>query len=296
MSHIDFEQGVYYPLGGMYTIVQALSEIGKQLGVQYRFNAPVQKIITERSKASGVLVNDTLEPADYVISGADLHFTETQLLSPADQTYPEPYWQNKIAAPTGLLMYLGVRGSLPQLEHHNLLFVEPWQQNFDAIFTNKHWPERASLYVSRTSATDETVAPKGHENIFMFVPLPAGIPEPVDLEAAADSYLAQFAEASNIPDFKKRIVYRSVRSMQYFADDFHAWSGSALGMAHTLRQSAFWRPSAKSKKVKNLFYVGAGVQPGIGLPMCLISAELLIKHMQGDTSTGPLTQLGKYHG
>lgn len=296
LSTIDFQQGVYYPLGGMYQIVTALEKLGAGLGVTYNYDTPVEKIAVKNGRTSGVIVAGELQPADLVISAADLHFTETQLLDRQYQTYPEAYWQNKVAAPSGLLMYLGVRGSLPALAHHNLLFVQKWRQNFEAIFSGDQWPQEASLYVSRTSATDPGVAPEGHENLFVFVPLPAGATEPADVNAAADHYLAQFAAATGITDLQQRIVYRSVRSTRYFSKDFHAWRGSALGMAHTLSQSAFWRPGAQSKKVHGLWYAGAGVQPGIGVPMCLISAELLVKRLTGNYSIGPLTHLGATDG
>jgi phytoene dehydrogenase-like protein len=72
-----------------------------------------------------------------------------------------------------------------------------------------------------------------------------------------------------------------------FANDLNAWSGTALGMAHSLGQSAFFRPRNKSKKVKGLYYAGHNTLPGIGLPMCLIGAELVYKHLAGDKSTTP---------
>jgi phytoene dehydrogenase-like protein len=75
-----------------------------------------------------------------------------------------------------------------------------------------------------------------------------------------------------------------------FADDLNAWKGTALGPAHVLKQSAFFRPGNMSKKVTGLYYVGSSTIPGIGLPMCLISAEVLVKRLRGDTTAGPLPE------
>jgi phytoene dehydrogenase-like protein len=91
---------------------------------------------------------------------------------------------------------------------------------------------------------------------------------------------------SGIADLRSRIVVREVRTPRYFGDAFNAWQNTALGMSHTLRQTALLRPSVKSKKVKNLYYVGGGTQPGIGVPMCLISAQLVYKYLARDWSTG----------
>ena len=98
---------------------------------------------------------------------------------------------------------------------------------------------------------------------------------------------------ADIPDLKERIVYRKIVGPADFARDLHSWHGSALGLSHELKQNAIWRPRNKSKKVRNLYYVGGNTIPGIGLPMCLIGAELVYKHLAGDTSNGPLKSLEK---
>jgi len=291
MSFLDFKQGVYYPRGGMYRVVEALQNIGQKHGVKYHFNAPVTKIIVQNGHTTGIEVDGQTVTADLVVSGADLKFTETKLLSPAAQTYSESYWQKRVAGPSALLMYLGVKGNLPQLNHHNLFFVKEWQQNFADIFETKKWPKNASMYVCKPSATDPQVAPKNHENVFVLVPLPASLSEPEKIGTLADRYLQQLEEMAGIPDLRVRIVYKSYRTPRDFAELFNSWNGTALGMAHLLKQSAFWRPGARSKKVKNLLYVGGGVQPGIGVPMCLISAEVAYKHLTDDHSAGPLAAL-----
>lgn len=299
MSYLDFSQGVYYPRGGMYKVVEALQSVGEKLGVAYHFGATATSIEVESGRATAVQFGKKRVAADLVVSGADLHFTETELLPEAAQTYPAAYWQKRVAGPSALLMYLGVKGDLPQLNHHNLFFVKDWKQNFTDIFEHKRWPKDASIYVCKPSATDNSVAPKGHENVFVLVPLPADTHQPEDLEAAADRYLVQLEKMAKIPDLRQRIVYKSFRGPADFADMYNSWNGTALGMAHLLKQSAFWRPGARSKKVRNLMYVGGGVQPGIGVPMCLISAEVAYKQLVGDHSAGALDALkppkGEWH-
>lgn len=288
MSYLDCKQGVYYPMGGMYTIVDALKKIGDDLGVDYVTNSEVQRIEVLSGVATGVVVDGKTIAADVVISNADLYHTETSLLHEQYQSYPQKYWDKAKAGPSALLIYLGVKGTLPQLEHHNLYFVDQWKDNFVDTFERKKWSKPASLYVCKPSATDPSVAPKNHENVFILVPGPAtDVPE-AELKKLADYYIDKFAERIGQPDLRKRIVYQSQRGPNDFVQQYYAWQGTALGMAHTLRQSAFFRPSNKSKKVKNLYYVGAGTQPGIGVPLCLMSAELVYKHIIGDTTAGPL--------
>ncbi|MCS5735446.1 phytoene desaturase family protein [Herbiconiux sp. CPCC 203386] len=242
--------------------------------------------------------------ADVVVSTADLWHTETSMLLPELQTYPESYWQKKTAGPSALLVMLGVRGELPELLHHTLFFTKDWKADFGQIFGTgpsheTSIPEPASLYVCKPSATDAGVAPEGNENLFVLVPLPAdpsigsgGVDGAGDarVEALADAAIAQVAEWSGVTDLADRIVLRRTVGPADFADDLNAWKGTALGPAHTLRQSAMFRARNVSSKVDGLYYAGGSTTPGIGLPMCLISAELVIKRLHGDTTTTALPE------
>lgn len=288
MSALDFREGVFYPQGGIYTIIERLVKLGEELGVSYHYNAPIEKIVTKDGVSSGILLEDGTEVnADIVISNADLHFTETKLLDKKDQSYPAAHWNKIDPGPSALLMYLGVKGELPNLEHHNLFFIEDWKDNFDNIFTNKKLPTPASIYLCKPSQTDESVAPDGHENVFVLVPLPAS-PDITEnrAEEIADMYLQQIKESFNIPDLQERIVHKKLFTPNDFVDTYNAWQGTALGPSHLLRQSAFFRTPNKSRKVKNLYYVGGFTTPGIGLPMCLIGAELVYKRLAGDKRGG----------
>jgi phytoene desaturase len=201
---------------------------------------------------------------------------------------------------------LGVEGELPQLAHHTLLFTRDWEEGFRRIFgplgarASRGVTDPASLYVSRTSATDGSVAPAGHEALFVLVPVPPDLrlgrggldgrgSPPV--EAIADRAIAQIASWAGIDDLADRVVTRRTIGPADFARDFDSWRGTALGPAHTLRQSAFLRGSTRHPRVRDLLLAGATTVPGIGVPMCLISAELVVKHVRGDRSSGPLQPL-----
>lgn len=287
MGYMDFCQGVFYPQGGMYTIIQAMLKLADQYGVSINTNTTIDQILIEDKKAVGVRVKGGGDiRADVVISNADVYHTETALLPEEDRSYSDKYFNKLTPSPSALLMYLGVRGELPQLNHHNLFFSKDWRKNFGDIIDRKLWPTPASLYVSKPSETDPSVAPPGHENVFVLVPVPAG-PSDLnenELHAYADGYLDQIAQYANIPDLKERIVYKKLFGPNDFESTYNSWQGSMLGPAHTLLQSALWRTPNKSKKVSNMLYVGGTTTPGIGMPMCLISAELVYKRLIGDKS------------
>jgi phytoene desaturase len=300
MSHLDLEDGVLYPMGGFERVIHSIAELAKAQGVTIVTDAPVDRIVVEGGRAVGVEVRGERHDADVVVSAADLHHTETRLLEASQRTYPAAYWEKSTPGPSALLLYLGVEGEVPELEHHTLLFTREWERGFDAIFgDDPHIPSPASLYVCKPSGLDASVAPEGHSNLFVLVPIPAdpslgsgeeGGDGDTALEATADRVIAQIADWTGIPDLADRIVVRRTVGPRDFERDLNSWRGTALGPAHTLKQSAMFRAGNVSKKVDGLYYAGGSTIPGIGLPMCLISAELVVKRLRGDTTAGPLPE------
>jgi phytoene desaturase len=309
MSHLDLEDGVLYADGGFTSVIDSMTEVIKANGVTVVTSARVHKILTQTSskkaRATGVEYVDgagatVVLQADMVVSTTDLHHSETQLLPKELQTYPQSWWDKKTVGPSAVLLYLGVKGEVPELMHHTLFFTKDWEDNFSKIFQDPPVvPNPASLYVCKPSATDDGVAPKGHTNLFVLVPMPADVSlgrggldgkgDPV-VEEIADRSIAQIAAWSGVHDLADRIVLRRSVGPADFQGDLNAWKGTALGPAHTLGQSALFRAGNVSKKVDGLYFAGSSTIPGIGLPMCLISAEVLIKRVRGDVSTSPLPE------
>ncbi len=307
MSWLDLDDGVYYPQGGFGTLVDALVRVAERAGVRLHPSTAATAIEVDRGRGrprvTGVRVRTSagrqeLLGADLVVGAADLHHVETRLVPEDLRTYDESYWQDRDPGPGAVLACLGVRGELPELAHHSLFFTEDWRANFDAIFeTPTRVPDPASAYVCRPSATDPSVAPAGHENLFVLVPVPAdpdlgrggvdGAGDPV-IEQTVDAALAMVSERAGVPDLAARVVVRRTVGPGDFAADLNAWCGGALGPAHVLRQSAFFRAGNSSRRIDGLVYAGSGTIPGIGLPMCLISAELALKRVRGDRTTTPL--------
>ncbi|MCS4490565.1 phytoene desaturase family protein [Corynebacterium sp. ES2794-CONJ1] len=311
MSYTDLDLGVKYPQGGFMAVAKAIHRLAEHHGAIFRFNTSVVAITTENKKATGLRVRNEdgdLEelPADIVVSSADLHHTETRLLPTELRTYSDAYFGKKNPGIGTVLLLLGVRGRLPELDHHNLLFSRDWSHDFDAVFSgpSDQRPLEASrsIYISMPSKTDPEVAPEDHENLFVLIPAPArttfgygdAYREQADpaISAIADAAIEQIAAWTKVPDLAERIVVRKSLGPSDFAEHFHAWRGGSIGPAHTLSQSAFFRGKNKSSKVADLYYAGATTLPGVGVPMCLISAENVLKRINGDTSPGPLDTVG----
>ncbi|GMA24994.1 hypothetical protein GCM10025864_27530 [Luteimicrobium album] len=307
MSHLDLVEGVRYPRGGFGTLAAALERLAVARGVTIRTLTEAERVVVDpvtpdpsvapgwrgrrraRGTVRGVVVRDRatgtaeLLDADVVVAAGDLHHAETCLLPAPYRTYPERWWRRRDPGPGAVLVCLGVRGRLDALAHHSLVFTADWRANFDAVFgPHRAVPDPASYYVCRPTATDATVAPAGHENLFVLVPVPPdpGLrPDDPRVTALVDRVLADLGRRAGVDDLAARVVVRRVLTPSWFAEHLHAWSGGALGPAHTLRQSALLRGRNASARVDGLVYAGGSTIPGVGLPMCLISAELAARRV-----------------
>lgn len=316
MSHVDLVDGVFYPQGGFSEFVRVLERLATDNGARITYGATVHRIavrgrrrahpLSRRGEVRGVEWSDGdgehRTPASIVVSAADLHHTETQLLDVPYRTYPERTWRHTVPGPSAVLVMLGVRGRIDEVGHHSLLLGSDWERSLDAVFGGSPTGTRTSLYVCRPSATDPGVAPRGHENLFLLVPVSGEIglgrgsgypgvarhsPDPA-VERIADDAIAQVAAWAGLPDLAERVVVRHTLGPGDFGADYSSWRDGMLGPSHVLRQSALWRRGPVSRRVEGLYYAGGTVTPGVGVPMCLISAELVLKTVRGDASAQAL--------
>lgn len=292
MNHVDFNLGVWYPDGGIYELVKALKNIAEKHGTKFIVNAPVDKIIVEDGVAKGIeLESGEVILADIVVSNADRQHTDSMLLDKEYREYSPRYWKSRLLAPSAYIMYLGINKKVPELTHHNLLFSKDWRKNFHQIFKKPTWPEDPSLYVCAPSVSDDNVAPVGKENVFVLVPLASGLEGTADERREFGNKVIDIMDEYMAPGIKSHIEYRKDFSVKEFRERYNAFNGSALGLAHNLLQTAIFRPNNINKKVKNLYYVGADTNPGIGMPVCLISAELAYKRIYNITDPEPLSKI-----
>jgi len=284
MSHVDFNLGVHYPENGMRSVVDACVDLGEELGVDYVTDAEVSAVCNRKGGFTVESTAGTFE-ADRVVSDADYAHTEQELLPEHERQYDADYWDARTYAPSAFLLYMGVEGDVDPLEHHTLVLPEDWSPHFEQIFDEPAWPENPAYYLCVPSETDDDVAPEGHSNLFALVPIAPGLD---DSEAVRTWYrdllLDDIAEHTGV-DLRDRIVFEESFSVSEFADRYNSQRGTALGMAHTLRQTALLRPPHRSEACPGLYFTGSYTTPGIGVPMCLISGEHTADALVGDVRT-----------
>ncbi len=275
MNYGGYALGTWYPMGGFYELVLAMQKIGEKQGVHFHFNRSVEKIIVQENQVTSLLVDGEIIAFDAVIGSSDYHHTE-QLLEEKLRNYSDDYWSSKTFAPSCLIYYLGFNEVIPNLKHHTLFFEHDLDDHVDAIYNNKRWPEKPLFYVCCPSKTDLNVAPAGHENVFLLMPLATGIS---DKEVIREHYFSEMMNRLEnhvgVENLRAKIDFKRSYCVSDFVDDYNAYQGNAYGLANTLSQTAVRKPSIKNKKLNNLFYTGQLTVPGPGVPPSIISGKIV---------------------
>jgi len=280
MNYADIVGGTWYPKGGMFSIVKAMQQLAEELGVEFRFEEAANEIVIEKGKAKKLVTDKGQYTADAIISGADYQFTESQLLPQEYRTYKEAYWDKKVLAPSCLLYYIGLNKKLDNVLHHSLFFDVHFDAHAKEIYLDPQWPKEPLFYLSVSSKTDDTVAPVACENLVILIPVASGLNG--DTEDVREHYFKKIIkrlEKHTGQTITDSIIYKKSFSVSDFITEYNSYKGNAYGLANTLRQTAFFKPSCRSKKVSNLFFTGQFTVPGPGVPPSLISGEVVSKQV-----------------
>ncbi len=282
MNYADIKLGTWYPIGGMYKIIEGMVSLATDLGVKIAMNEEVVKIEVNNNQVSEVHTSRNSYAADVCVAGADYHHVEKDLLDPEFRNYNEEYWDSKVFAPSAVIFYLGVNKKIKNLLHHNLFFDEDFSAHVEEIYKDPSWPEKPLFYACVPSKTDPNVAPKDCENLFILIPVATGL---IESETIISNYYDQvIRRLENFTGEKIRdhVIYKSSFSHRDFISSYNSYKGNAYGLANTLRQTALLKPSLKNKKIKNLYYTGQLTVPGPGVPPSLISGEVVAKEVIND--------------
>ena len=279
MNYADIMLGTWYPMGGMVEIPKAMATIASELGVKVILNTPVESFEFIGKRIKGVVTSSGTYEVDHVISTADYHHTESQLLPPDLRSYSNKYWDSRTMAPSSLLFYIGINKKVSGLLHHNLFFDTDFGAHASQIYDHPEWPQDPLFYVCCPSITDPTVAPEGSENLFLLVPLAADLKDTEEERGRIFTLIMDRLEEKIGQDLSSHIVYKRSFCVSDFKSEYNSFKGNAYGLANTLMQTAFLKPKMKSKKVDNLLYAGQLTTPGPGVPPSLISGEVAAKYL-----------------
>lgn len=274
MNFADFGLGTWHPENGMYSVVEGMTQLAKELGVTIITDAEVSKINVVDGTAKSLVVNGETIEGDIIISGADYHHTET-LLDQQYRKYSEQYWDKRTFAPSSLLFYVGFEDKIANTEHHTLFFDTDFDIHAKDIYDNPKWPEEPLFYASFPSKTDASAAPEGKEAGIFLIPLAPGIEDTPELRERYFEKIITRLEKLTDQEVRSNILFKESFCLNDFVSEYNSYKGNAYGLANTLLQTAFLRPKLKSPKVKNLYFTGQLTVPGPGVPPALISGKLV---------------------
>lgn len=282
MGHVDLTQGIRFPKGGIGTFIEALYSNCLDRGVRFFLNHRVDEIAVEGNRAHGVAVGNKFIFGNIVLATPDYQHVEHELLDPGCRNYRDAYWKRRVIAPSTFLIYLGLSKKLPQLAHHNFYFAQDWDYNFTEIFDSPSWPNDPSYYIGCPSRTDTSLAPDYGETLFILVPVSPYLEDTNKLRRNYSQKILSKLETLIGTDIRNSIEVQQIYTQRDFKENNNLAYGTALGLAHTLFQTAIFRPSHINRKVPNLYYGGHYTQPGIGMPMAMIGSELVAQRIEQD--------------
>jgi len=282
MQYTELADGLYYPMGGMYRIAEALTGIAGKLGVEFVYNAPVEKILVEGGRATGVtLAGGRSLPADVVVANADLGYVYRSLL-PDDGTAGRI---DKMEYGCSTIMfYWGLDKQFPQFGPHNLYLNGDYRQSFEDIFKATIMSDEPNFYVHAPVRLDPSMAPAGRDTLYVAVPVghvnPALSQDWPGLQAKARAYVLRRLGELGVPDLEAHIKVERSFVPTDWRDRYNLTRGSTHGLSHKLTQMAWFRPHNRHNRYHNLYFVGASTHPGTGLPTVLVSADLAARRVQ----------------
>lgn len=278
MNYACFSLGTWYPQGGFNKIIEGMHELATEKGVSFNLSNPITQVEIKNKRIQSIQGNDRYE-VDGVIASADYHHFEQNVLEKRYRTYSEDYWDKRVMSPSSLIFYLGLNQEVPDLTHHSLFFDEDFADHAKQIYDTPSWPDKPLFYICCPSKSDPTVAPKDKENVFILMPMASGIEDTEELrEKYFEVILGRIKKIVGV-DFKPMITYKKSYCIKDFKEDYNSYKGNAYGLANTLKQTAFLKPSMRNKKVENLFYTGQLTVPGPGVPPSIISGQVAAQEL-----------------
>jgi phytoene desaturase len=285
LSFLEYEHGVFHPIGGCGAVSEAMAKLARKMGVEFQLSTPVDRVLYEGDRACGLVVAGERVQADAVVINGDFAHAARRLIPEEHR----PRWRDeklkkaRISCST-FMLYLGLEGDLGDLEHHTILLSDDYANNLAEIGACK-LPTKPSFYVQNAGRTDPSMAPKGHSSLYVLVPVP-NLRSGTDWAREAASFRAKTFERLKVlglHDIEKRIRYERVITPAGWEDEFAVNEGATFNLAHDLGQMLYFRPH--NRFGKGVYLVGGGTHPGSGLPVIYEGARITTKLLLEDLAT-----------
>jgi phytoene desaturase len=286
LSFIEYEHGVFHPIGGCSSVTDALTRVARSLGVKIALDEPVEEILFEKRRAIGVRTKNGVERAGRVVVNADFARAMSRLVP---DRLRRRWTDRKIASKkfscSTFMMYLGIEGCF-DLPHHNIYIAKDYARNLEEIERQHVLSDDPSFYVQNACVTDATLAPKGMSTLYVLAPVTHQHPN-VDWKRERERFrallLRQISKAG-FADVERRIRFERVVTPADWDTRYQIHRGATFNLAHSLNQMLHLRPRNRFEDLEGVYLVGGGTHPGSGLPVIFesarISSELLLEDLK----------------
>jgi phytoene desaturase len=290
LQYTELAGGVWFPMGGMYRVIESLIDIAEQMGVRFVYKAPVKQLLVEGNQVTSALLEDGSSlTADLFVGNADLPYIYKDLLPDAAEA--KKLEQMKYTS-SAIMFYWGVDKLYPEIDPHNIFLAGDYKKSFDSIFEEHTLPGEPSFYVHAPARIDPESAPAGQDTLMALVPV-GHLDDTRSqnwetlVDRARETVFERIARQVGVNDLRQHIKFEIVYTPRDWQNQFNLVKGSAFGLSHNFLQVGYLRPQNRHPRYKNLYFAGASTHPGTGLPLVLLSAKLTTERI--------LRELGQYN-
>ncbi len=291
LSFMEYEFGVFHPRGGCGAVMTAMERIAQDMGVEFRMAEPVQEILFEGRKAVGVRTEAGDERFDALVINADFAQAMTSLVPDRlRRRWTDRKLATKKFSCSTFMLYLGIKGEIPELSHHTIFLAKDYKRNVREIEEGLVAPSNPSLYVQNACVTDPGLAPEGYSTLYMLVPVGNRVGDGIDWAATQREYRAlalRRLEQLGVHNIEERIVFEKMMTPVDWEADLNIHRGATFNLAHSLQQMLHWRPRNRFEDLDGVYLVGGGTHPGSGLPVIFESARITSRLLADDLGLQP---------
>jgi len=275
MPYTELAHGVWYPMGGMYQVVEALASLAREAGVEFVFNSSVEQVHVNGRSAYGVIVDGQQLKADAVLANADLPYVYQKLLPQDGQAKK---LERKRYSCSVVSFFWGVDRPYETLPPHTLFLADDYRENFDSIIQDLGLPANPSLYIHAPARLDPSMAPSGQDTLIAIVPVghmsANGEQDWAAIRDQAREHVFRRLRALGINDLQEHIKFEMNFTPLSWRKRYNLVKGSTHGLCHNLTQLGYFRPDNRHPRYHNLYFTGASTRPGTGMPTAMISGRL----------------------
>ncbi len=291
LAFMEYEFGIFHPRGGTVSVMRAMEQAARGMGVRFRLGEPVRELIFEGRRVTGLRTDERVHKADAVVLNADFLRSMTRLVPDRlRRRWTDRKIARKKLSCSTFMMYLGIKGELPETAHHTIFLAHDYKQNFREINAGAAPPMLPSFYMQNACVTDPSLAPAGYSTLYVLVPV-GHVREGGNRWDAAEraryrAVALKRLALAGLPDIEERIVFEKIVTPDDWESELDVHRGAVFNLAHSLPQMLNFRPHNRFEDLDGVYLVGGGTHPGSGLPVIFEGARISSRLLARDLGLG----------